>query len=471
MPNFPLTVQGPQAPSYSAPLLDFSPLADLPNKFFQGAQNKSAYDASQALKGGIPLDADGQPDYAKAAQILAQTGNIDAVSKMAQIGALTTKTLPPGYRRGANGGYEAIPGGPADPAVISQTAAAGQKPTFSVVAKDQFGNDVHGFVDPTTKKVFDINGKPLDGTNLPGGAGGGDPSLTGDDYLKTLPPGRAAQVKALVEGRMPPPTSAGLRSPATQALLQAAGQYEPGFDLTTWNARNKGYADFYGGGKSSEMVRSANQTISHVGELVSSMMGLDPTSFPSVNSVKNAYNTATGGGQVTEFLPNAHAVADELSKVFKGASISDSEIRSWEQRLNPNMSPEQQKAAVGKLLSLLNGSLTALENKRVQSFGQAAADKKGPLLTPESNTILENVSKWIGGSQDVNAATFKHPLVKPKTGTDPHAQPGQQPAAPAPAGGAGVDPLAQARDAIAKGAPKAAVIDRLKQNGIDPAGL
>jgi hypothetical protein len=469
MPNFPMAVNAPQAPSYSAPLLDFSPIAGLADKFFQGAQNRSGYDASQALKAGIPVDADGQPDYAKAAQLLAQTGNIDAVAKMAQIGALTTKTLPPGYRRGANGGYEAIPGGPADPTVIAQAAAAGQKPTFTVVAKDQFGNDVHGFVDPVSKKTFDINGKPIDANKIGTGGTMGDPNLSGEDYLKTLPPGRAAQVRAMVEGRMPPPTQAALRSPQTQALLQAAAQYEPGFDFTAWTARNAGYKDFYGGGKSSEMVRSANQTISHVGELVSSMMGLNPTNFPLINSAKNYYNTATGSGQVTEFLPNAHAVAEELSKVFKGANLSDAEIHAWEKSLNPNMSPEQQKAAVGKLLSLLNGSLTALESKRLQSFGQAAADKKGPLLTPESQSILENVSKWIGGSPDVNAATFKHPLVKPKDGAAHGASPAKASAGAAPASGG--DPLAQARDAIARGADKNAVIERLKANGIDPAGL
>ena len=37
--------------------------------------------------------------------------------------------------------------------------------------------------------------------------------------------------------------------------------------------------------------------------------------------------------------------------------------------------------------------------------------------------------------------------------------------------GGGGDPLAQARDAIAKGADRNAVIERLKSNGIDPAGL
>jgi hypothetical protein len=47
--------------------------------------------------------------------------------------------------------------------------------------------------------------------------------------------------------------------------------------------------------------------------------------------------------------------------------------------------------------------------------------------------------------------------------------PGQGASGP-PAGGAG-DPLAQARAAIASGAPRDAVIKRLRDNGIDPAGL
>jgi hypothetical protein len=38
-------------------------------------------------------------------------------------------------------------------------------------------------------------------------------------------------------------------------------------------------------------------------------------------------------------------------------------------------------------------------------------------------------------------------------------------------GGSGTDALAQARDAIARGAPRDAVIQRLRQNGIDPGGL
>lgn len=448
MPDFPLAVNPPQGVSYAAPLIDFSPLAQLGDRFFSGAKNKTDFDAAQAIKQGLPTDAEGNIDYAKAAQMLAQTGNLGAVSQMAQIGALTQKTLPPGYRRSAGGGYEAIPGGPADPAVISNVASAAQKPTFGVIGKDpNTGYDIHGWTDPQTKTATPSNAAP----QQPTGA-----DLSPDDFLKTLPAGRAAQIKAMVEGRMAPPTGNAQRSPQVMQLMQQAAQYDPGFDFATWNARHSGMKDFYGGGKSSEMVRSANQTIAHVGDLVGSMIDLKNSWNPTYNAVGNEFNTRVlGKGQVTDFTPNAHAVAEELSKVFKGANLSDAEIHAWEKSLGPNMSPEQQKAAVGKLLSLLNGSLNALEDKRRQSLGPAMTEKKGPLLTDESRKTLENVSKWIGGAE-LNSTTFRHALVKEK------------PAAGAAATG---DPLAQAKDAIAKGADRNAVIERLKQNGINPAGL
>lgn len=52
----------------------------------------------------------------------------------------------------------------------------------------------------------------------------------------------------------------------------------------------------------------------------------------------------------------------------------------------------------------------------------------------------------------------------------PQAAPAPAPAA-SPAQQGGADPLAQAREAIAKGADRNAVIQRLRQNGIDPKGL
>ena len=143
------------------------------------------------------------------------------------------------------------------------------------------------------------------------------------------------------------------------------------------------------------MVRSANQTLHHTGGLLDSMDALNNGDYPLWNRVGNAANEATGGGAPTAFRLNAHAVAEEMSKVFKGANLSDAEIKAWEQNLHENMSPEQQRAAVGKLKDLLQGSFSALDEKRVTSMGQIAADKAGPIIKPEGQRVLERIDAWL----------------------------------------------------------------------------
>ena len=54
------------------------------------------------------------------------------------------------------------------------------------------------------------------------------------------------------------------------------------------------------------------------------------------NAVGNTVREQLGAGEQGAFRTNAHAVAEEMSKVFKGANLSDAEIRHWEQNLSEN---------------------------------------------------------------------------------------------------------------------------------------
>jgi hypothetical protein len=294
--------------------------------------------------------------------------------------------------------------------MLAATKAYGRnqpKPSYGVIGQDAMGNPQYGWIDPVKMKVTPIGGDQTAGT---AGQPLGDTSLNGDEYLKTLPSGLASNVQALVEGRMPVPSATSLKSRATQTLLQAAGQYEPGFDLTTWQGRVSGNKDFYGGGQSSKDIKSANQAISHMRSLVDSAEGMNNTSSPMLNTAKNAWNTnVMGEGAQTQFQLNAHAVSEELSKVFKGANMSDAEIRAWESGLSPNMSPSQQRASIGKLTELLNGSLEALEDKRKDSLGERAAAKKGPLLSKEAQESLDYIRKWSAEASQHTAAPMGLP--------------------------------------------------------------
>lgn len=291
--------------------------------------------------------------------------------------------------------YLAVINPEAGKAMLAEALSNKQK---FVQIKDAMGAEHPAFVNETDQTV---NGQPVaplpaaDASN----SGLGDFTKTGKEYLATVPPAQRGTVQGMVEGTIPPPSSLALTKPYWQNMIAAAKNVDPTFDAANWNGRVAGVKDF-SAGKSSEMVRSANQTIGHVGDLITKMDALNNGSYPLLNKAENAYNSATGGAAVTGFQQTAHAVADELSKVFKGAGISDHEIKQWEESLSPDMSPAQQHEAVTTAMSLLQHSLSALEEKRLNSIGPVAAEKAGPLLKPDAQASVDRIQKWATGKAD-----------------------------------------------------------------------
>lgn len=298
------------------------------------------------------------------------------------------------------------------------TEALTNKEKYGVVSEDPFAGKKYGFINERDQT---INGKPIGAADT--SMGSGSPladmekakaaGVQGEALYEYLPKQIAPMVKAMIEGRQPLPTGAAMRNPATLALIDAAHSVDPTFDATSWGARAAGAKDFTSG-KSSEMVRAANQTLAHVGSLLDAMDGLKNRSMPAWNAVANTVQEQLGSGQQGAFRTNAHAVAEEMSKVFKGANLSDSEIRHWEQNLSENMSPEQQKAQIAKLSELLHGSLAALEEKRAAAIGPMAAAKAGPVIKEEGQKVLERIDNWVksngaqasaGGIQEGATAT------------------------------------------------------------------
>jgi hypothetical protein len=267
-----------------------------------------------------------------------------------------------------------------------------QKDNFTMVQTGENGLGVKQFskMNKATGELTPIGAAP----GADNGGGLGDMNLNGKDYLATLDPKTAGVVKAVAEGRQAIPGGPAGKSKYWTNIIPAVQQYDPTFDATNYNGRVAGVKDF-SSGKSSEMVRSANQTLHHVNALIDSADALHNGSYPSMNWVGNKLAEATGAGEPGAFVMNAHAVADEMGKVFKGANLSDSEIHAWADALSPNMSPAQQRAAVGKMTELLHGALDALDEKRVSSIGQVAADKAGPIIKPEGQAVLKRIDSWL----------------------------------------------------------------------------
>jgi len=298
------------------------------------------------------------------------------------------------------------------------TEALTNKEKYGIISEDPFAGKKYGFINERDQTV---NGKPVntDGSSASSSTPLADmerakaAGVSGEALYEYLPKQIAPMVRAMIEGRQPLPTGAAMRNPATLALIDAAHSVDPTFDATSWATRVKGQADYYGGGKSSEIMRKANQSALHFGELVSDKMGALPGhAIPAVNALSNFVNTELlGNGAQGNFEVNAHALADELAGLFKGANLSDAEIRAWESRLSPNMSLEQQRGMAKTLLGLYRDSVAALEKKRVESIGQAAADKKGPILGSEADAALSGVEKFANGGARASAGTSKPATV------------------------------------------------------------
>lgn len=234
---------------------------------------------------------------------------------------------------------------------------------------------------------------PLGGVMSGQAPGGPQTGLTGEAYLKTLPPPIASEVKAYAEGRRPFPTGFALKTPYFQMLIQAVGQYDPTFDAVNYNARAKTRADFTSG-KSAQTINALNTVTQHLDQLSGATDQLKNTWSPTYNSVANFLSKQSGAKVVTNFETTKKAVTDELTRAWRQAGGTEADIKSWSSVLDAANSPEQLHGAIAEMGHLLEGKLSALENQYQQGMGTTAVK----VVTPEARATLQKLEQRAGGS-------------------------------------------------------------------------
>lgn len=208
--------------------------------------------------------------------------------------------------------------------------------------------------------------------------------LSGEEYLKTLAPGIASQVKALAEGKLAI-TPRTLQSPQGSALLQMAMQYEPGTDQTVYMSRQATARDA-ANGKLATSNNALNTVAGHLAGLADSADKLNNTSFPWANKVKNVISQAAGNPEVNAFNLNLMGVADELERAYRGAGGAASQIEQWKHTLGDSSSPEQFKAVLAKGAEMLESKLEANHAQYVQGMHGKPGDFR--TITPKTEQAL-----------------------------------------------------------------------------------
>lgn len=256
-----------------------------------------------------------------------------------------------------------------------QEAQLGEK---GVVTKDAAGNPM--LVNPRTGQTTPIQG-----------VGGGQPAvdnsgLSGDAFLQTLDPGMAREVKSIAQGNIP---INGRSLSKLQPLLQAVTQYDPTFNASDYNSRAKTRADFTSG-KSAQNITSLNTALGHINSLLDNADALNNTSVPWFNSAVNSVESGLGDTRVKNFNTTRDAVADELTRVFRGTGGAVSDVNSWKEKLDSAGSPEQFKGVAKQMADLLTSRMDALGQQYNQGMGTT---KDGiDLLSPKAQKAYQRIS-------------------------------------------------------------------------------
>lgn len=260
--------------------------------------------------------------------------------------------------------------------------------------KDNMGNVV-GVMNTKTGEIVN------------GGAGGGnapDASLSGDDYakyLKSIDPTRLNKAQSVLDGKTIL-NSYSLKSPVGQQLYTDAMRLDPSFDMATGPARMATRKDFTSGA-SSKNITSLNTALGHAASWLESANALnnnEDIGHP-YNYLKNQTKSATSYPELTAFKDNADALADELTRTFRGTGGSVTEVENWRKNLSPNMSPSEIKASAKKLADLLDSRLDALGTTYQRGMGKEVDPTS--FLSPKARTAYDKIHGGVAAGDTVAA--------------------------------------------------------------------
>lgn len=199
----------------------------------------------------------------------------------------------------------------------------------------------------------------------------GNTAVNGDEYLKSIDPQVATQIRALADGRLAIPSGQALRTPYWQRLLQMTGQYDPSFDQANAATRRKTRLEFTSG-VAARNITSFNTALGHLETLAKSADDLKNWDWTFGNTVGNYINNALGDPRVPKFNTAKQAVISELERAFRGSAGTLTGIKDWEASINSSQSPAQLHAVIGQMVDLLGSRIQALGEQYDAGMGKSS---------------------------------------------------------------------------------------------------
>lgn len=244
---------------------------------------------------------------------------------------------------------------------------------------------------------------------------GAGSDLHGDDYLKTLPPGVAATVKQIAEGRGSL-TSLSTKGGHREAILAMVNQYKPDFDAKDYGTESTGEKAFTSG-KQGNSIRSFNTGLLHLDTLAELGSALKNNDLNVFNKVANQISSEWGGAAVTNFEGAKQMVADEVVKAIVGSGGGVSDREAAAKTISAARSPEQLLGIIDTYKKLFNGQIEGLQKQYEASTKKKDFKERfligGSKDSPSANAIV------LSSASELQSAIKSGKLKKGDTFNDP----------------------------------------------------
>jgi hypothetical protein len=230
------------------------------------------------------------------------------------------------------------------------------------------------------------------------------PQDDGASVLAKIPVGYRKVVQGLTDytvnpATFPTRTSAKSGQLDRETAINLAKMLDSSYDETQYSSRNKMRQDFTSG-KTGQNIRAINTAVQHLDRLNTTSDELHNTRFPALNSAINFLSKQGGSSKVTNFMTDANAVVGELSGIFKATGATDTEIKSWSDKLDAGMSPAQFKGFIQEGMDLMAGRLQSIRGQWESGMSKPADFS---LINPQARKILARLP---GGQSVLDAMSL-----------------------------------------------------------------
>lgn len=189
--------------------------------------------------------------------------------------------------------------------------------------------------------------------------------VTGEDYLKTIPPQVATEARLIQNGDKAPPSGFGSKNPVLLSAEAAAKNSDPSYVGTRYST----IQDFTKGTGPAATIQAQTAVMEHIPVLQKAMVALDNGDTKALNSLAQEVAKQTGSPIPTNFESGRNIVFDEVAKAVLGPRSTLADRQEFVKNASTSASGQQLAGQLEEAGKYIAGQQHALEARWVAGTG------------------------------------------------------------------------------------------------------